>query len=395
MSIEITAVGKPQKLFGGEKTLPDMAGALIRLVGAGRVSTGASHGQGSLRVRLCPGMALEFWPGRGSWHMGCSVGLAGPGAHAALMSLLDVLGNELQMHWQVEDPSGYARKRDFSVLRHWHIRQLQQLSRAMDSAENVNQRPVRFLFWPVGMDAYPVFEQGVVTPMGWFANGELAARAWQDPEALALDLFVWPNEETDGWYWRNQALFALWNRVFWVPGETEPEKSAQREALSWLEKAARTDERLPLPRLEYEQLCALQGCRPMDWHNPPMDTATEIGFRKQDYRHTLPPWSVVCDGALVEAQRNREQLVLRRGECTVSVRSVEGDLPPQEGATFTLENPGTAYAGRYEAGEGHCRLLATAHARNAHAGAKIEITWPNQTDDGWARMLLMQVRHEL
>ena len=52
--------------------------------------------------------------------------------------------------------------------------------------------------------------------MGWFDNGSLAARAWQDVEALALDLLIWPNKEMDSWYWRNRALWNMWNRIFWT-----------------------------------------------------------------------------------------------------------------------------------------------------------------------------------
>lgn len=392
MGIEVSAKGRPARLFGQEPSLEEMARVLTELVGKHSVSISAVQGQGALNVRLCTAAMARLWAVKNQWNMGCQTTTAGPGAHAALLELLDAVGGQTGLRWQVEDPTGYAADRDFGRLRAAHMNHLRQIARAMDQVDNTQERPVRFMNWPMTDQAYPVFEQGVVTPMGWFDNGSLAARAWQDVEALALDLFIWPNKEMDSWYWRNRALWNMWNRIFWTRDMSREEGAVMEESCRFLERAARLDEWIPLPRLEYEQLCDLLERPAQPWGNPAMDQPIEIGYRKQDYRHSLDNWSVTVDGNLRARYPARNVLTLARDQRTVKVEALREDQPEMQRRSFSMELGNTLYEGRFEQVGERSVLLGVCHAWDHSASAMVEITWPSVYDDRWARMTLMNIR---
>lgn len=392
MGIEVSAKGRPARLFGQEPSLEEMAKQLTELMGNKNVSISAVKGQGALNVQLCTATKINFWPIKGVWNMDCQTQIAGPGAHGALITLMDELGKRLSLRWQIEDPTGYAVHRDFGRLRTAHMNSLRQIARAMDQVDNSQDRPVRFMNWQMGDAAYPVFEQGVVTPMGWFDNGSLAARAWQDVEALALDLFLWPNTEMDSWYFRNRALWLMWNQVFWVHPDHKDERMVMDEACRCLEKAARMDEWIPLPLKEYEQMCTFLGISPIYWNNPTMESPIEIGYRKQDYRHTLDAWNITVDGSLVAQSPTRNVVHLVRGPRSVKVEAWPDDQPSMERRSFSMELGNTIYEGRYEQVGDKAVLFGLCHSWDHTASAMVEIAWPSVYDDRWARMVLMNVR---
>jgi len=392
MGIEISAKGRPAKIFGQEPTLEEMARAMTELVGKKSVSMGAMQGQGALNVRLCPTAPARFWSVKGQWFMGCQTHVAGPGAHAAMVELMDQLGDMVGLKWQITDPTGYAASRSFASLRAYHMTHLRQIAREMDQVDNTQDRPVRFMNWPMTEQAYPVFEQGVVTPMGWFDNGSLAARAWQDVEALALDQFLWPNQGMDAWYWRNRALWSLWNRAYWTRDLTKDEAAVLDEACRFLEKASNLDPWIPLPRLEYEQLCGLLDRPACSWSNPPMTGGIEIGYHKQDYRHSLDNWSVTVDGSLKARYPARNVIVLSRDQRTVKVESLREDQAELVMRNFSQELGGTFYEARLEQMEDMAQLVGICHAWDKSVCARVEITWPAVYDERWARMTFMNIR---
>ena len=100
------------------------------------------------------------------------------------------------------------------------------------------------------------------------------------------------------------------------------EGAVMEESCRFLERAARLDEWIPLPRLEYEQLCDLLERPAQPWGNPAMDQPIEIGYRKQDYRHSLDNWSVTVDGNLQARYPARNVLTLARDQRTVKVEAL-------------------------------------------------------------------------
>ena len=48
------------------------------------------------------------------------------------------------------------------------------------------------------------------------------------------DFFIWPNKEMDSWYWRNRALWNMWNRIFWTRDMSREEAAVMEESCRFL-----------------------------------------------------------------------------------------------------------------------------------------------------------------
>ena len=123
-----------------------------------------------------------------------------------------------------------------------------------------------------------------------------------------------------------------------------------------------------------------------------MQGIIEIGYRKQDYRHSLDNWAVTADGSLKAQYLARNILHLERDQRSVTIESLREDQAELVMRNFSQEMGGAFYEARLEQEGDMARLRGLCHAWDKSACARVEITWPAVYDERWAKMTFLNIR---
>lgn len=295
MSIGLTFTGKidsPQALLEAAKIL------------AAERNYHLTAGESGLKVTMCPlgGELGVLWrPERdpaGPWLVrgGCMSTPAGAGLHRAAVELLDNLPIRALT---VEDETGFYRHRDFQRMKEEHF--YPWLKTLVDVCLQERGRGVSGmqLCWDLEQYAPLDIPDTVVTPVGRFRLAELAGLLEQGGiEALASRFFLWNGRTWDARFYRNRAVNALWEKCYFAPSARSWEDEAVNAAiLDDLERAAKLDLSLPLPRAAYREVCALAGREPALSDGPQLEEEFTPGYRKDLVTHNLGVLRLTLPGA--------------------------------------------------------------------------------------------------
>ena len=285
MSIGLTFTGKidsPKALLEAAKVLAEERKYHL------------TAGETGLKMVMCPlgGELGALWRPEGDpagpWLVrgGCMSTPAGAGLHRAAVELLDSLPIRALA---VEDETGFYRHRDFQRMKEEHfypwLRTLVDVCR-QESGKGVSGMQ---LCWDLEQYAPEDIPDTVVTPMGRFRLGELADMVERDGiEVLAGRFFLWNGRTQDARFYRNRAINALWEHCCFAPSSRSQEDEEVNAAiLDDLERAAKLDPSLPLPRASYEEVCALAGREPVLPEGPALEEEFSPGYRKGPVTHAL------------------------------------------------------------------------------------------------------------
>ena len=260
-------------------------------------------GQSGMKVILCPlGDLRLFWrPGEdpaGPWQVrgGCMSTPAGAGLHRAAVELLDHLPIRALA---VEDETNFFRHRDFQRMKEEHfypwLRTLVDICR-QESGKGVSGMR---LCWDLEQYAPEDIPDTVVTPMGRFRLSELVELVESGGiEALAGRFFLWNGRTRDARFFRNRAINALWEKCCFAPSQRSPEDAAVNSAiLDDLERSAKLDPSLPLPRAAYGEVCALAEREPALPDGPALREEFAPGYRKGYVTHAVGALRLTLPGA--------------------------------------------------------------------------------------------------
>ena len=263
-----------------------------------------SAGESGLKVVMCPlgGELTVLWRPEGGesgpWQVrgGCVSTPAGAGLHRAAVELLDSLPIQALA---VEDETGFFRHRDFQRMKEEHfypwLRTLVDVCR-QESGKGVLGMS---LCWDLEQYAPEDIPDTVVTPMGRFRLSELVSMVDQGGiEPLAGRFFLWNGRTQDARFYRNRAINALWERCCFAPSCRSIEDAAVNGSiLDDLERSAKLDPALPLPRGAYEEVCALAEREPALPAGPDLKEEFSPGYRKGMITHALGALRLTLPGS--------------------------------------------------------------------------------------------------
>ena len=230
-----------------------------------------------------------YWTVEGS----CQSSPIGAGLHKAAIELLDMLSIEDLV---VEDETGYYEDRDFERLRQAHFYSwLNQL--VMMCRQHPDACPI--VAWDMGRYQPRQMNGTVITYMGRFSIPEMVKMVEQQGiSALADRFFIWDSPEKDARFFRNRALNALWEHCYFAPSDrSEEDKAINEGILNDLERAAKMDPNLPLPRAVYREVCTLAGHQPILPDGPELESAFPIGYRRDLVTHSLGELKLTLPGS--------------------------------------------------------------------------------------------------
>ncbi len=270
-------------------------------------------GDAGMKVIMCPlgGELGVLWRPEedpaGPWLVrgGCVSTPAGAGLHRAAVELLDSLPIQALT---VEDETGFYRHRDFRRMKEEHfypwLRTLVDVCRR-ESGKGVSGMQ---LCWDLEQYAPEDIPDTVVTPMGRFRLSELAELEKQGIEALAERFFLWNGRTQDAGFFRNRAISTLWEDCCFAPSARSQEDAAVNTSiLDDLERAARLDPSLPLPRSAYRELCALAEREPALPDGPELTEEFEPGYRKGLITHAVGALRLTLPGSCLCGWEQWEQ----------------------------------------------------------------------------------------
>jgi hypothetical protein len=186
---------------------------------------------------------------------------AGPGYHAFVCELLDLIAERFAIRWQAVDPTGqtgddtgYFHHRDRSRLEGEMRTWLRAIARSLSSTAADNWSGVAVSMPQTG----PQYEaDGAVTPLG-----PRDAAYWKQVETddeAARRFFAWWEPGTGADYLLGRALCRMWTDVRWKAPETDAERATHAEVLVLLAHAFEKDSTRAYPFAEWAELLAFRG----------------------------------------------------------------------------------------------------------------------------------------
>ena len=335
--------------FTGETGRPE---ALLEAAGALAQERGyrVAAGQSGMKVSMCPlGELKLFWrPGEdpaGPWQVrgGCLSTPAGAGLHRAAVELLDSLPIRALT---VEDETDFFRHRDFQRVKEEHfypwLRTLVDVCR-QESGKGVSGMRLCWDLEQYGPEDIP---DTVVTPMGRFRLSELVDLVEnRGIEALASRFFIWDGRTRDARFFRNRAINALWEKCRFAPSARSQEDAAVNSAiLDDLERAAKLDPTLPLPRDAYAEVCALAGRGPALPGGPALKEEFSPGYRKGYVTYAVGALRLTLPGAYLYGWEQWES-----GGGTHLWSDDTGDGPVWRVNTYQAREGGAQFTGNLDA----------------------------------------------
>ncbi len=289
--------------FTGETDRPEVLLEAAKILAEER-NYRLGAGERGLKVVMCPlgGELTILWrPGEdpaGPWTVRgeCVSTPAGAGLHRAAVELLD----NLPIHsLNAQDETGFFRHRDFQRMKEEHF--YPWLNTLVDVCRQESGKGVSGiqLCWDLEQYAPEDIPDTVITPMGRFRLSELAEMAERGGiEALAERFFLWNGRTQDARFFRNRAINTLWEACRFAPSTRGLEDTAVNNSiLDDLERAARLDPGLPLPRSAYLEVCALADRAPSLPEGPELKEEFSPGYRKGLVTHALGTLRVTLPGA--------------------------------------------------------------------------------------------------
>jgi len=252
----------------------------------------------SLTVSIVPAAdSISFDVSQAGLGVGLRTSTAGPGYHAAVIDMLDALGDRCGVAWdwgqqpdRSFDETGYAVTRDYAALQRDHASFLRNL---MDASLESGLDNVAFCVpWGLGIE-----EDGLACPMGikpiaWRLAVSEAKEATR--LTLASEFFPWWTRDIDAAFFENMLRCLLWQHVEW----RKPKSPRESRTLLMIEEAAARLKALA-GRIPAELRTALRelDAAVRSGEAPP---STGIGYRRRNVlRELFNTWHMSLPGTLV------------------------------------------------------------------------------------------------
>lgn len=230
--------------------------------------------------------------------------LLGPGFHQIVIELLETMAKALQLTLDIQDPTGYWQNRNFAKLQQTYINWL------ADNLEKLAQCGGQHYFdWEQGVewaaygDGIPLRVEQLLTPMGAFTAEYIQEVARNhDWWNFAQDYFHWFDANQDAYYYRNAALYDLWNSRWTEQAEF---------ILKKFKKARQLNANIPIPLRAVQELAELAG-ETADFGGPDMPLPAQAGYCRGFIRYLLPQgWCVTLPGEFtMEAEYDDDENII-------------------------------------------------------------------------------------
>ncbi len=248
--------------------------------------------------------ALEFRASGEGLSLGVRTSNGGPGYHAAIIDLLDALGQKLGVNWDYGsaadcgDETGFALSRDFSDLQRAHTHFFQSIMNiCADSAQNGSTQLAVCL--PVGLSAG--IDQGIATPLGILPIErafETAEMNDADLSMAAAEFFPWWPKAREPLFWRSTLRGLLWTMIAWRPVHTEDDAYFVAAARHARDKVRLTSGGLPA---DLEEACRDFEHALANGAALPVRATDAIGYRRRTISHNVfRGWWIELPGTLIE-----------------------------------------------------------------------------------------------
>lgn len=207
----------------------------------------------------------------------CQSTPAGPGFHKAAIEFIDGLGIK---SLEVIDETGYYVHRDFERMKREHF--YKWLGAVIDLCNKREDLANICLCWDVTDYMPEEIDNSIVTPLGRFTKYEINEIVKQlGIRALAERFFVWNEPEKDARFYLNQAMNLLWESCYFAPSDrSQEDKDINDAIIRNMERAARLNPSLAMPRKAYKEVCRLAGHTPALPEGSELTSSFTVGYRK-------------------------------------------------------------------------------------------------------------------
>lgn len=236
-------------------------------------------------IEICCGFDVKLWLDGKTLYGEAQNNIGGAGGHKQAVGIIDLIKKDFGTQMIVEDDTGYYIHRDFKKLQKEMIKWLKErLEIALKSGES--EAPI-YLGWDI-YQYHPVGFKEIGTPCGAFTREYLKSAIDKDDiTAFADQFFVWPNETKDAYYYRNSAVYKMWNDAVWKDALNHKENTEKLRIIQTLTRARDMKDDIPLPIIECNELCRQAGEKEI-FEGENMTYPIPVGYRRGKIIYHFP-----------------------------------------------------------------------------------------------------------
>jgi hypothetical protein len=314
-TLEIRLEGQASKrgliprMPGGERLLADAA-AWLTSEYPDQVRSARQHtlpsGDAQLQVALHPATP-DLWlaaDDAGALRVFAETVSGGPGYHRFVGRVLERLGAELSIEWDMAT-AGVA----FAERPEVEQAYLAWLGPTINQVRNARLRSSAGVQIGTPPGTRYTFEGAIATALGSRDDTWLES-AVADPR-LAIDITPWWSDATDGEYLLNRALALMWLQVRWRKPAVEGEAELLDDVHRLLSKAYPIEPDLPYPWHAWAEVVAFSGVedgmsRQVNSRNLLEAPVAQIGYRRDPVSISHEGWALEIPGDFAERRTEEE-----------------------------------------------------------------------------------------
>lgn len=239
-------------------------------------------------MSLLPGGAIQFNVTDNLMEISSQTSLVGPGFHKCVIEIIEELGARMGLHFDITDPTDYDGTRAFMMLQKEHINDVREIfTEIVKAREEKTVEGSNFVGWRNKW--FPLRQKEIITSYGSFSVAEIKEILASDSfDEFAKSQIFWFDETKTAQYYKQTALFYLWNGYRWRKPITKEDARISQLILHSLEMARMADNDIPLPSQAWQQICAYTGVPYLNLNEAADIDDSNIGYLKYPVHFHLP-----------------------------------------------------------------------------------------------------------
>lgn len=352
-------------------------------------------------MNVCPKGSIHFEVSDNLLEISSQTSLAGPGFHKCVIDIINELGKKMNIHFDISDPTDYSETKAFAQLQKEHVKDLLDLfANLVHEREENPSDASEYIGWD--QPWYPTEQYEFVTSFGSFSLVQIKNILNNDFEEFAKSQFVWFDEGKTASFYKQIALYHLWNSYKWRKAISKEEANISMQIVRSLEMARMADNFIELPSQVWQHICAYSGTPYLNMNEYADMDDTQIGYLKHPVHFLFPmDYGLKLAGTFERSIDQDGAVVLADLGHTVKVKVVPEMVPGQimdprkmmETIDYQDEIDGSIYIAQFlkEMTQHGPLNILHGYIQSYASYAEVTILYQDDNEKDWALSIMKEI----
>lgn len=360
------------------------------------------YSESQFAMNVCPMGTIRFEISDSLLEISSQTSLAGPGFHKCAVEIIEDLGKRMNLQFDINDPTDYCNTRAFMQLQKEHTNDLQNLLASLvKEREEKHSDASEYIAW--NQPWYPTEQYEFVTNYGSFSLKQMKDIVTGDNfEEFAKSQFIWFDEGKSALYYKQMALYYLWNEYKWRKPISKEEARVAMLIVKNLEMARMANNEIELPSQVWQQICAYSGMPYLNMNEYADLDDSQIGYLKHPVHFLFPmDYGLKLEGTYDRSLGKDGSIILADLGRTVKVKVVPEMTPGNimdprrmlETIDYQEEYDGSIYIAQFLKENSQHGPLNILHGyiQSFASYAEVTIIYQEDADKEWALSVMKQM----